>query len=98
MSNDSDPSVYGAVVGGTSGLVAGMNIALAVTALTGGVGACLAPAIVSACTSYGTMRGLENRNSPTSPTMNTLGGLAGLFGGGGSLSANRRRGGAPQLR
>jgi hypothetical protein len=85
MSNDdSEPSVFGAIVGGTSGAVAGVNIALAVTALTGGAGAVLAPGIISACTSLGTLKGLENRKSPTSPAMNTLGSLAALFNGGGS--------------
>ena len=85
MSNDdSQPSVFGEIVGGTSGAVAGVKIALAVTALTGGAGAVLAPGIISACTAAGTARGLESRRSPTSPTMTTLGSLAALFSGGGS--------------
>jgi hypothetical protein len=85
MSNDdSELSVLGGIVGGTSGAVAGVNIALAVTALTGGAGAVLAPGIISACTGLGTVRGLGNRKSPSSPGMNALGGLAALFGGGGS--------------
>lgn len=83
MSNDdSEPSIFGAIVGGTSGAVAGVNIALAVTALTGGAGAVLAPGIIGACSALGTARGLENHKSPTSPTMTTLGSLAALFGGG----------------
>jgi hypothetical protein len=80
--DSSDPSVIGAIVGGTAGAVAGTNIALAVTALTGGAGAVLAPAIIGLCTGLGTAKGAEDRKSPTSPTLNTLGGLAGLFGGG----------------
>jgi hypothetical protein len=82
--NDSEPSVFGAIVGGTSGAVADVNIAFAVAAPTGGADAVLAPGSIYACTGLGTRKGLENRKSPTSPTMNTLGGLAALFNGGGS--------------
>jgi len=80
--NDSgDPSVGGAVVGWTSGVVAGLHISAAVTAVTGGPGVVLAPLITGVCGGYGAWRGMSNRKSPTSPALTAIDGVATLIDG-----------------
>ena len=77
MASTSDKSIVGAWVGGVSGAVTGVKIALGVTVATGGLpGAIVAPQIVLTCAGVGAYLGYESGKAAAGAGMSAAGTVA----------------------